>query len=123
MCTLEEQTPINGTEMTKQEEILNKCLEWKNLNHDNVIRFYAIVVGLNPQALFIIMDHTEGGSVREALKKCTESRVNLPIAVIINWALQIAEGMEHLHNNGIVHGNLTSVQSEFIFISGIFENL
>lgn len=108
MCSTEQQTSANEMETTKEEKIYKKGQQWKALDHDNLIKFYDIV--LKPPAVFIVKEHAAGGSVRKALKKCAEV---LPIEVIMDWVTQIAKGMNYLHEKGIVHKSLRSAQSEF----------
>lgn len=84
--------------------------KWMEMNHKNLIEIFDVVL-LSP-AVYIVMEHAAGESIREALDKCKK---DLPMTEVLDWATQIAQGLRHLHKNGIVHKNIKSAQSEFIF--------
>jgi hypothetical protein len=110
-CLCERIKRTNGEQIETQEVALTKKIrshyeQWKALNHKNLITFYDLIV--TSQDIFIMMEYAAGGSVRNALEKCAKSGVNLGMAVIKNWATQIAQGMEYLHENCIVYENLDS---------------
>lgn len=108
MFLTDHQTSANEGEMTKADKIRSNGQKWMKLDHDNLIKFYDIVV--KSPAVFVIMEYAEGESVRKALKKCT---VDLPLRDVKDWATQIAKGMNYLHENGIVHRGLKCAHSEF----------
>ncbi|EGD72900.1 TKL/MLK/LZK protein kinase [Salpingoeca rosetta] len=81
--------------MTVKEESL-----LRTLNHDNIIRLigvcktapvYAVVMEYCPQSLYDVLQ-----------------RRHLPPAGVVNWASQVAHGMQYLHGKGIVHRDLKS---------------
>lgn len=78
------------------------------MDHRNIIRLKGVC--LKEPNLCLIMEYAKGGSVGTALQ------CKLPADVVINWALQIANGMYYLHEEApinIVHRDLKSNNSKF----------
>jgi len=69
------------------------------LNHSNIITIYE--VGEFQSRAYIAMEYVAG----ESLKDLT-AREELPVASIIDLALQICEGLSEAHHAGIVHRDL-----------------
>ena len=71
--------------------------------HANILRFHG-VCDMGGE-LFLVSDHAEKGSLTDVLQNAGyKLDDNFKYAL----ALDAAYGMDFLHNNGIIHGNLTS---------------
>ena len=71
--------------------------------HPNIISFYAIA--RNYPDMFIVTEFAEKGSLFDYFHK----KMQVPtIDQSLAWALQVAQGMEHLHNHDIIHRDLKS---------------
>jgi len=71
--------------------------------HPNIISFYAIAH--NYPDMFIVTEFAEKGSLFDYFHK----KMQVPtIDQSLAWALQVAQGMEHLHNHDIIHRDLKS---------------
>lgn len=90
-----------------EEEVCDLGKRWMQLDHRNVLKFHSIL--FESPVLYAVMDYAEGGSVRTALNKCTE---DLEVSLVKDWAAQIADGMNYLHSNNIIHGHLKAAQSK-----------
>lgn len=112
--TEDQRTLSNEDEMTAVEKVCNNGRQWMNFDHPNLIKIVNVILH-TPAAVYIVMEYPAGRSVRRALGKVLESKEDLPIEVVKDWAKQIAKGMEYLHQKGIVHRNIRSAQSKFIF--------
>ncbi|MCH9008625.1 serine/threonine protein kinase, partial [candidate division KSB1 bacterium] len=72
------------------------------LNHPNIATIYQIeeVDG----ELFIVMEFVEGQELRQLVK----AQGTIPVDDAITYAIQIAEGLQAAHKNGIVHRDIKS---------------
>ncbi|ESO02910.1 hypothetical protein HELRODRAFT_81107, partial [Helobdella robusta] len=74
------------------------------LHHPNIIRLLGVC--LSPPNLCLVMEYARGGPVSQIIQ-----RFSLTPEIIVNWALQIARGMNYLHEGArlhIVHRDLKS---------------
>ena len=94
------------------EEDINQIIEnvreeakWFAIcNHGNILQFKGVC--LEPPHLCLVMEYARGGSLDRVLK----GRRISPI-IIVDWAMQIARGMNYLHKEApipIVHRDLKS---------------
>lgn len=73
------------------------------LRHPNVLRFCAVFVTETSQHL--LTEYLEGGTLRKLLKS---KEIPLPFSERWRLALELAQGMEYLHANHIMHRDLKS---------------
>ena len=73
------------------------------LNHPNIATIYAIEEA--DDQMFLSMEYIEGIELKD---KISSAEGKLPINDIINYATQIAEGLEAAHEKGIVHRDIKS---------------
>ncbi|KAG0563697.1 hypothetical protein M758_8G050300 [Ceratodon purpureus] len=78
------------------------CLS--QLHHPNIVKFMA--ASWKPPVCCLIMEYVPGGSLRAFLHR-NESG-SLPMKTILSMALDVANGMEYLHSQGVVHRDLKS---------------
>ena len=72
--------------------------------HENIVTLYGIVQ--HKETLGIVMELAPDGSLYDELH--TKGLEPPTLEQSIEWALQIARGMKHLHDNSIVHRDLKS---------------
>lgn len=78
------------------------------LRHRNIIALRGVC--LREPNLCLVMEYARGGALNRAL-----AGKKVPPRVLVNWAVQIATGMDYLHNQTfvpIIHRDLKSSNSE-----------
>lgn len=67
------------------------------LSHPNIVNIYD--VGKDEDVYYIVMEYISG----ETLKERIQREAPLPVEVAVGIAAEIAEALEHAHQNGIIH--------------------
>ena len=70
-----------------------------SLNHPHICALYNI--GRDGSVAYMVMEHLEGDSLTERLKKGP-----LPLAEALRYGIQIADAIDQAHRRGIVHRDL-----------------
>lgn len=91
------------------DQQISACRKMMSLHHKHLIEVYDLSLEL-PGALYILVEYASGGSLKEALYAC---KIDLPLEILHDWGIQIADGMAYLHQNNIVHRDLKSPNSEY----------
>ncbi len=55
---------------------------------------------------FIVLEYLPGGTLKSKLSASSSTDKGLPLRQIVDYALQIAEGLAHAHKRGIVHRDI-----------------
>jgi len=81
------------------------------LNHPNIATIYAIEE--HDDEIFIVMEYIEGRELRKIVNTPLEGGARraggvLPLEDVVNYATQIAEGLQAAHEKGIVHRDIKS---------------
>ncbi|XP_013365113.1 PREDICTED: mitogen-activated protein kinase kinase kinase 10 isoform X2 [Chinchilla lanigera] len=95
-----ERDPAVTAEQVRQEARLFGALQ-----HPNIIALRGAC--LSPPHLCLVMEYARGG----ALSRVLAGRL-VPPHVLVNWAVQVARGMNYLHNDApvpIIHRDLKSI--------------
>lgn len=91
------------------QEVISEAEKFAHLAHNNVCALVGVVL---VKDVCLVMEYARGGALSELLHK---KGVSLPVSVILDWALQIADGMNYLHNiaqPSLIHRDLKSSNSE-----------
>ncbi|XP_011807928.1 PREDICTED: mitogen-activated protein kinase kinase kinase 10 [Colobus angolensis palliatus] len=87
------------------EQVCQEARLFGALQHPNIIALRGAC--LNPPHLCLVMEYARGG----ALSRVLAGR-RVPPHVLVNWAVQVARGMNYLHNGApvpIIHRDLKSI--------------
>jgi len=91
-------------ELTGDEEFINKfkkeSLSSASLSHPNIVNIYD--VGVEDGIYYIVMEYVKG----KTLKEIIQEKAPMPYYEIINICRQICLGLDHAHNNKIIHRDI-----------------
>ena len=73
--------------------------------HPNIIAFYGLVK-VSKHETRIIMELADQGTIHSHMKMAREKGKRLEPALSLQWAMEVALGVQHLHTNDIVHRDL-----------------
>ncbi len=74
------------------------------LNHPNIETIYEI--DEDKEGTFLVLEYLPGGTVSDSLKALAAEGRLLPIGAVIDCAIQIADGLSHAHEHGVVHRDI-----------------
>ncbi|KAF8730338.1 hypothetical protein AX14_005639 [Amanita brunnescens Koide BX004] len=81
-----------------------EALMWRSLRHKFVLPFLGIYQDEAMEQLFLVSPYMKNGTLAQWRKK-----VNPSVAEIEQRVLEVAKGLEYIHLEGIVHGDLRGV--------------
>ncbi|KAM5164980.1 tyrosine-protein kinase-like [Mantella aurantiaca] len=111
-------TEVAIKELQVTAESLQKSLReeattmWR-LDHERLLKLYAVC--LQTQPVFIVTEYMEHGTLKRYLRGHQELR-NLEFHLLVDFAVQIAQGMVYMEQRGCVHRDL---RSENILLSAM----
>ena len=91
-------------EYTENEDFINKfkkeSLSSASLSHPNIVNIYD--VGVEDGIYYIVMEYVKGKTLKDIIKE----HAPMPYYEVINISRQICLGLEHAHNNNIIHRDI-----------------
>lgn len=109
------QDPDEDINLTIQNVQQEARLFWL-LKHENIVQLKGVC--LKEPNLCLVMEYARGGSLSRILQ---QRRVIYP-NILTDWAIQIARGMNYLHNLApitLIHRDLKSSNGKFAFLSNL----
>ena len=76
------------------------------LNHPNIATIFDIDEADGKK--FLVLEFIPGGTLKSKLKKLKAEDKEFPIAEVIDYGIQMAEGLAHAHKHQIVHRDIKS---------------
>ncbi len=83
-----------------QEAIGSEIACLSTVSHPNLVQFYGVYQAQNKN--YLVMEFCEGGD----LEKFLRANPNTSWATRWQWALQLSQGLAHVHHQGILHRDL-----------------
>uniref|UniRef100_A0A8C1TBM7 mitogen-activated protein kinase kinase kinase n=1 Tax=Cyprinus carpio TaxID=7962 RepID=A0A8C1TBM7_CYPCA len=108
------QDPDEDISVTAQN-VQNEARLFAMLKHPNIIALIGVC--LQEPNLCLVMEYASGGPLSRAL-----AGRRIPPHVLVNWAVQIARGMQYLHNEAIVPVIHRDLKSNNILLAEPVEN-
>lgn len=95
---------ILSPEATKNPDLVarfqNEMITSYNVDHKNVIRTFEYIV--DGDIVAFTMEYVEGGDLSDIIK----SEAPLPIQEVVRLLIQVCEGLEAIHQAGVIHRDL-----------------
>ncbi|GFR48549.1 hypothetical protein Agub_g10448 [Astrephomene gubernaculifera] len=95
-------SPRNPNGMT--DEYSNEIAVMKELDHPNVVKLYEVIYDPSNNKLLMTMEYVEGGCVLAG--NSPTQKVPIQEATAVKYFRDVVKGLEYLHFNRIVHGDL-----------------
>jgi serine/threonine protein kinase len=54
----------------------------------------------------LFIEYVEGGNLKSVIEESAQKKEDIPFDKVLDYAIQICRGMEHLHKNGVIHRDL-----------------
>ncbi|KAI0081482.1 kinase-like protein [Panus rudis PR-1116 ss-1] len=80
-----------------------EALVWRQLSHPHILPFFGVDDKTFPSAPCMVSPYMSKGNVHDAMAMLYKENRTIPYD---RWLLQIAYGLEYLHKEGIVHGDV-----------------
>ncbi|THH32824.1 hypothetical protein EUX98_g1317 [Antrodiella citrinella] len=81
----------------------DEALVWQHLRHKHILPFLGIDLRTFAPLHCMVSPWMENGNIMQCINTLHEKQVNVPFN---RWVRQITEGLEYLHGQRIVHGDL-----------------
>eukprot|EP00798_Chlamydomonas_sp_ICE-L_P027241 gene27241-2496_t len=91
-------------DLVGDSEYANEIEVMTELDHENVVKLYEVIASREQNKLMMVMEYVEGGSVLEGDDPYYKDPI--PEATAGEYFTDIVQGLEYLHFNGVVHGDL-----------------
>lgn len=89
---------MNAREVARFED---EARAISTLNHPHIATIYEF--GQAAGNRFLVLEYLPGGTLGEVLRRLASSGERLRFENLLDYALQIAEGLAHAHRHGIIH--------------------
>ncbi|KAG2438161.1 hypothetical protein HXX76_005769 [Chlamydomonas incerta] len=86
------------------DEYSNEIAVMKELDHPNVVKLYEVIHDPSNNKLLMTMEYVEGGCVLAG--SSPTQKIPIPEATAVKYFRDVVKGLEYLHFNRIVHGDL-----------------
>jgi NIMA (never in mitosis gene a)-related kinase len=105
---------INLLKLNKQEKEMasKEAIILSNLKHPNIVNCFDFF--LEKEIAYIIMEYVEGGDLLNKIQEQKNKNIPFEEKIIINWFIEICEGLEYIHGKNII---IRDLKPQKIFIT------
>ena len=104
----------------KDKNLVEKCLQEVNLlkrvNHPNIIKYLDSFIFQNE--LYIAVEWADKGDVKRLIKKYKQEGDEIDERKVIEYTREIAAGLNHMHEQRVIHRDFILITSDGIFKLG-----
>lgn len=97
---------VISPEMAKDREFAKRFLlemgAIVSLNHPNIVKAHDYGIDIERDQLFVALEYVDGGSLQQLL----EREIRLPLGQALHFTKQVAAGLEHAHEKGMIHRDI-----------------
>lgn len=98
------------------DNVLQEAKLFRLLNHPNIVSLIGVC--LDEPNLCLVLEYCRGGPLNRVI-----SGRQIPPDIIVDWAIQIASGMNYLHSEApipLIHRDLKSSNGMRLFLQLMF---
>eukprot|EP00890_Picochlorum_soloecismus_P005639 jgi/Picsp_1/6076/NSC_03430-R1_serine threonine protein kinase 3 len=99
---------VHNGNLAAEDSILNEIRRevqvMMALDHPNLVKLYEVIKSRDSGKLLMVMEYCEGGNLIEEDQLAPDKR--MPEVIAQHYFKQAAAGLNHLHSEGIVHGDI-----------------
>lgn len=103
-----------------KEAVLKEASILGHLKHPHVVSLLGSFFGPDDEQLFIVQDFCDGGTLQDKIFAAKEQKSPLPEEKIMQWFVQIAMALHHIHSKKVLHRDLKS-QNVFLTKKGVIK--
>lgn len=100
----------------ERQQSLNEAKVLSSLRHPNIINYVDSFLARKSDHLCIVMEFADGGDLSQKIK--ASHNTNFPQDQILDWAIQLALALQHIHSKKILHRDVKT-QNVFLTSDGM----
>lgn len=102
----------------EREAVLKEASLLAHLKHPHVVALQESFFDPAEEQLFIVQDFCDGGSLHDQILAIIEKKSSFPEEQIMQWFVQMAMGLRHIHSKKVLHRDLKP-QNVFLTKKGV----
>ena len=102
------QIKISQHSQTEQTKLLNAYKHLTTLTHPNILNHHETFIDNETNTINILMEYIpDSNSIAHKLKANRMNNLVFQESELWHWLIQMLQGLQYLHSNGVVHKHLT----------------